>query len=247
MPRNYKIKWFDELESTNNEAASGSGYDNLSVIAAVGQTRGKGQRGNTWSSEPGMNLTFSAVYRFPEGDFPAGRQFCVSEAVACGIVGYLKRSGISAMIKWPNDIYVGDRKICGVLIENRVRNGSLTCSICGIGLNVCQTAWDQSIPNPTSVSLECGCAPGDLKQQLPLLLEDIDGYMSVLPSDHKELSALYRSLLYRRDAPHAYRDCTTGETFRGIIRDVTEKGTLLVEDGEGALREYAFKEISYIL
>ena len=129
MADRHDIMWFDTLDSTNEQVRRQiDSLDNLSVVSALSQTAGRGQRGNTWSSATGENLTFSILLRFTAGDpdsrfssFPFLRaidQFVISEIATLSVVELLEKYGIVASVKWPNDIYVEDRKICGILIEN---------------------------------------------------------------------------------------------------------------------------------
>ena len=140
MTKKHDIIWLESIDSTNEEARRRiSALDNLSVLSAVSQTAGRGQRGNTWSAKPGENLTFSIVLKYGPGATPEIRaldQSVISEITALSVVDFLAAHGIETKIKWPNDIYAGDRKICGILIEHSVRNGLLSSSISGIGLNV---------------------------------------------------------------------------------------------------------------
>ena len=165
MKNKHDIIWLDTIDSTNEEARRRiSEIDNLSVISANCQTSGKGQRGNTWSSNPSENLTFSIVTKFStEGEVPSVRaadQFVISEIGALAAIDCLATYNIEAKIKWPNDIYVGNKKICGILIENAVRDGRLATSIIGVGLNVNQLHFDPALPNPTSMLIcEPNCAP----------------------------------------------------------------------------------------
>ena len=109
----------EETLSTNSYAsARAAELEDWTVVSARRQTAGRGQRGNGWEAEEGKNLTFSVFFR-PE-NFRARDQFALSEAVALAVVETLAGEGIEARVKWPNDIYVGDRKICGILIEHAV-------------------------------------------------------------------------------------------------------------------------------
>jgi len=149
------IIWLERVDSTNDEARRHiSEIDNLSVVSALEQTKGRGQRGNRWSSQPGENLTFSLVVK----DFriKANEQSAISQATALSLVDLLSRHEIKARIKWPNDIYAGDEKICGILIENSLKGSEIDWSIIGIGLNVNQTAFPEDLPNPTSMKLCTG-------------------------------------------------------------------------------------------
>ena len=149
------IIWLERVDSTNDEARRHiSEIDNLSVVSALEQTKGRGQRGNRWSSQPGENLTFSLVVK----DFriKANEQSAISQTTALSLTDLLSRHEIKARIKWPNDIYAGDEKICGILIENSLKGSEIDWSIIGIGLNVNQTAFPEDLPNPTSMKLCTG-------------------------------------------------------------------------------------------
>ena len=151
----FALGFFDELASTNDEARDAR-YMNGAVVIAERQSRGRGQRGNSWSSAEGMNLTFSAVL-CPAG-LRAESQFYLSKAVALSVSDTVDSFGIESRIKWPNDIYVGDGKVAGILIENDLMGACVSRSIAGIGLNVNQTAFDPALPNPTSLALQKGAA-----------------------------------------------------------------------------------------
>ena len=124
MEAKLTINWFDTLDSTQEEVRRHIfELDNLSVTAALSQTSGKGQRGNRWDSEKGENLTFSILLRPGKDnirDITPFRQFVLSKISALAVKRTLDAYGIRSRIKWPNDIYVGDRKICGMLIENSI-------------------------------------------------------------------------------------------------------------------------------
>ncbi len=120
------------------------------VLMAREQTAGRGQRGNSWEAAPGMNVTMSVMLR-PQG-LPAAAQFAISEAVAMGVVDLLDSLGVDgARVKWPNDIYVGDRKVCGILIENSLCGTIVGRSVAGVGLNVNQREFVGGAPNPVSL------------------------------------------------------------------------------------------------
>ena len=154
------IRWLDTVESTNDEARRAlDGLDNLSVIAARCQTAGRGQGDHSWHSLPGENLTFTVVLKFG-GEYLApllARDvLLITETVTLALRRYLLAKGVKARIKWPNDIYVGDLKICGILIEDILRGDEVGASIVGIGLNLNQTAFPPDLPNPVSLSLLTG-------------------------------------------------------------------------------------------
>ena len=155
MKTNYPITWFDSIDSTNAEARRElPELNKMSVIAARFQSAGRGQRGNTWQSASGENLTFTIVLKYTDSlRVSSQEQFVVSEVSALSVRKYLKDAhGIDSKIKWPNDIYVGDRKICGMLIENASTGTYLSSSIIGIGINLNQTDFPAGLLNPS-----CAC------------------------------------------------------------------------------------------
>ena len=265
MAKKHDIIWLESIDSTNEEARRRiSELDNLSVLSAFRQTAGRGQRGNTWSAKPGENLTFSIVLKYAAGSFPEIRaidQFAISELTALSVIDLLAIHGIEAKVKWPNDIYVGASKICGILIEHSVREGMLSSSIIGIGLNVNQTEFDPSLPNPTSMLLQMTSMQHQL---LSMTREGIDlhgiiqefmdiftGYCTRylnITGGLSRLRRLYLAQMWRMDEPARYIETTDNLEFEGIIRGLSEIGHLIVEDTEkGELKEFAFKEIGYVL
>ena len=166
-----KIKWFKTIDSTNNRIAlDKEDLADKTVYMTDFQTAGKGQRGNGWESAKAENLLFSILFK--PSDILAENQFIISQAVTLGIVEYVRSKGITAKIKWPNDIYVNDRKICGILIENSVNGNNLVSSIVGIGFNLNQLTFSPDIPNPVSLSTLTDVRY-DLKEELLSLLHFI--------------------------------------------------------------------------
>ena len=251
MTKKHDIIWLESADSTNEECRRRiSDIDNLSVLSAFTQTSGRGQQGNSWHSESGKNLTFSIVLKFFEESIVRLRatdQFVLSQIAALSIVELLSRHDIEARIKWPNDIYVGQNKICGILIENSLRGEWISHSIIGIGLNVNQRNFDVNLPNPVSMALlRDGSAPqADLYKLLEEFMDIFKKYYRCL-SDPMSLHLMYLSLLWRKDTPSKFISESLG-TFTGTIRSISEKGCLLVEVPEGIIYEFSFKEISYVL
>ena len=171
-----RIIWLDSAKSTNSELRMRLGeLDNLSVIAAVEQTAGRGQGSHTWYSSPRTNLTFSILYRFPEegqGLLKVADMLLVTQITTLGIRDYLLSKGITAGIKWPNDIWVGNRKICGILIENILDGDRIEASIVGIGLDVNEETWPEELPNPVSMKQLTG-VHYELVSELEELCESI--------------------------------------------------------------------------
>ena len=251
MTKRADIIWLGEVDSTNSEARRHiSDIDNLSVVSALSQSQGRGQMGNTWSSAPGENLTFSIVMK-PEGlnAIRARDQFVLSEAAALTIVEFLSGHDIQAEIKWPNDIYVGNRKICGMLIENSLRGDTISHSIIGIGLNVNQRNFDINLPNPTSMAIVSGIGT-DIRKALEEITDTFRSICETMLASSEgrtRLRSLYLSRLWRLDEEHSYVETATGKAFTGTIKGVSPTGRLLIETADGSLKEFAFKEISYII
>lgn len=162
MKNNPDIIWLEAAESSNDEARRTiDRLDNLSVVAVRCQTAGRGQGTNSWESAPGENLTFSVVLK--NLDILPNQQIAISQITALSVVEFLEDHGIGARIKLPNDIYVGPKKICGILIENSICSGKLGWSIIGIGININQTVFPSHLPNPTSLLLEKAMGPNPVQ------------------------------------------------------------------------------------
>jgi BirA family biotin operon repressor/biotin-[acetyl-CoA-carboxylase] ligase len=237
---------YRSLPSTNTEVKK-PGYRHGDAVIAKEQTAGRGQRGNRWSSNPGENLTFSLVW---EPTFlEAKRQFLLSEAVALALTDTLGEYNIKAKIKWTNDIYVGRKKICGILIEHDIEGTHLSRSIIGVGLNVNQAEFVSDAPNPISLLQILG---HEIEREA--LLDEIVAHFYKLytqytaPSptlDRNTLHTRYTMQLYRKDSLATYRDAEG--PFIATLRDVAPDGRLLLEDQQGTLRSYLFKEVTYVI
>ena len=226
MTKKHDIMWFKSLDSTNEEARRHiSEIDNLSVLSALEQTDGRGQRGNTWTSNAGENLMFSIVLKSPV--LMAEDNFALNEIAALSVADFLSTYGIKAEIKWPNDIYVGEKKICGILIENSFRGKTISSSIIGIGLNINQRNFNVNLPNPTSMVLcmqNQGTQPKHHKCHSERSEESFDikaclnGFMDIFTSYHDRflssdsdlspLRQLYLDSLWRSGKPSRFIDYT---------------------------------------
>lgn len=247
-----RIIWVDETDSTNSHclriAGEEAGWDAGVVVAARSQTAGRGQRGNSWEAEKGKNLTFSVLWK-PAGIEAAG-QFCISEGVALAVCDLLEDYGVEAQVKWPNDIYVGDRKICGILIEHALMGREISRTIAGIGLNVNQKCFLSDAPNPVSMFQLLG-TEYELKPMLSRLCELIERRIrGVEEGEGREaVHAEFRSRLWRGDGKgYPFRERASGREFTGEILEVEPGGILQVRDVErGEILKYAFKEVEFLL
>lgn len=232
----FKVVHIDETDSTNHWLkAHGEG---TMVVVADFQTAGKGCGSNSWESERGQNLTFSMLIH-PEA-LEARAQFRITEVVSVALCNTLERYIYKEVdIKWPNDIYVGDQKICGILIENRLQGSVIKDSIIGIGLNVNQQAFLSDAPNPVSMWQ----LTGQETNREALLEAFLQAFNEAWESE--TISMAYRQRLYRREGYHAF--CDKDGRFEAKLRNVLNDGMLVLEDREGQRRNYAFKEIKYII
>ena len=241
-----EIIFLKRAESTNTTASeylkSGNTREGL-VIRAAYQSAGKGQQGNRWESEEGKNLLFSVIL-FPAMVSPED-QFLISGFISLGIRDYLKTIISGCRIKWPNDIYAGDDKIAGILIENSITGSTLTSSVAGIGLNVNQEVFPDRIPNPVSLKVITG-RDHDIAVCLEGLLKCLDKrYKMVITGERDQIRKDYTESLYRLNEWHEFR---SGEgIFSGRILSAGDSGLLIVENKAGRKREFAFKEIEFIL
>lgn len=239
------IRLFDSLGSTNTAmAADAASLPHGSVYRALSQTAGRGQRGNSWEAAPGLNLTFSMLLR-PHSVRPA-EAFAVSMLSSLSIADVLQRHlGRQVLIKWPNDIYIGDRKLVGILIENAF-SSAIDHSIIGVGINVNQREFLSDAPNPVSM-FQLSNRLFDLDAlQLELaqtIVDDFDRYDAA--PDILALTARYRSRQWRGSGIHPWRDNLRGEVVEAAIDSIAPDGTLTL--GTTPPRSFAFKEVSAIL
>ena len=218
------------------------------VVIAREQTAGRGQRGNSWESEPGANLTFSLNLR-PQ-QWPAARQFELSMAVAVGVCRALRRAlppDADVRVKWPNDIYAGNRKMVGILIENTISGSLITRSIAGIGINVNQTIFRSSAPNPVSMAQLAG-HPYDLDTLLSSVVTEILHTAENALTSPTHLTDEYHTLLWRNDGKlYKWLDTATLRIFEASIERVDPAGPLILRFPDGTPRPYLFKQVAAVL
>ena len=233
-----------DITASTNDDARDEKYREGDVVWADFQTAGRGQRGHVWHSCKGENLTFSVVL---EPTFvPIAEQFSVSEVVALSLVDMLAEYGIEAKIKWTNDIYVGDKKLVGILIEHSLSATSLRRTIVGVGINVNQREFDPSIPNPVSMA-QLLDRELDAEEVLRCFLGHLQRNYALLREGGAEaLHSRYNSLLYRRDEFHTYA-LPSGERFRAKILGTASSGALCLENEKGKTKEYLFKEVEFVI
>lgn len=238
-----KIISLPSCESTNTVLASLADANRLeegSVLITENQTKGRGQAGNQWVTEPGTNLTFSVLLKpiFLE----PGRQFFLNMVVGLAVCDAIKSvAGLPALVKWPNDVLVNHRKVCGILIENQLHGQQFVQAVVGIGLNVNQEkfayAGAASLKNLSNRDF-------DRAGVLDFLLENLEErYRQLKKGNHEILTAQYHELLYRRAEQHVFEE--NGNEFLGIITGVDDIGRLCIDTDKGE-RKFNFKEVSFI-
>ena len=201
-------------------------------IYAGYQTAGRGQTGNSWESEEGKNLLCSIL-------LPPNKNL---HFLNIGVgVALLRMIGEGFTIKWPNDIYWGDKKVAGILVENAIIGNEIKYSIAGIGLNVNQTEFVSDAPNPISLKQITG-KEYDIDQLMQDLLEAVH---TVLNEPEELIWSTYKQHLYRREGYWPYED--QSGRLEARIEDVLPTGEIVLRDKNGQEHQYGFKQIKYIL
>ncbi|MBR5725995.1 MAG: biotin--[Muribaculaceae bacterium] len=217
------------------------------VIYTPCQTAGRGQKGNSWESEEGKNLTFSLLLKHPP--VKARDQFYLSEAAALAVVEALTaEAGDGFTVKWPNDVYWQDKKICGMLIENSLDGSDIATCIIGIGINVNQERFVSNAPNPVSLINITG-REHDLDTLLKRVCARIEQTVETLSDDtaRRNLHQRYMAALYRNDgALHPFEDAT-GNRFMATVAGIAPDGTLTLRHEDGTTHDYLFKEVRHII
>lgn len=231
----WEIVCLDEIDSTNRWMKEHGSGD--MVVVADYQTAGRGCGTNRWESQRGRNLLFSLLLH-PK-DIDVRHQFRISEVVSVALCDTLEEYATGFSIKWPNDIYWHDSKICGMLTENRVVGQSLTESIVGIGLNVNQQEFLSDAPNPVSLCQIVGHGV-DRTTLLQSFLHRLESLWSV-----EGVGDTYRRRLYRRGMECIYEDVEG--RFPATLTQVEPDGRLVLTMSDGKERRYAFKEVSFII
>ena len=217
------------------------------VIYTPSQTAGRGQKGNSWESEDGKNLTFSHLLKRPP--VKARDQFYLSEAAALAVVEALTaEAGDGFSVKWPNDVYWHDQKACGMLIENSLDGSDIATSIVGIGINVNQERFLSDAPNPVSLINITG-HEHDLMALLGRVCSRIERFVDSLSDEdaRKSLHQQYMAALYRNDGQmHPYEDAE-GNRFMASVAGIAPDGTLTLRHDDGTTHDYLFKQVKHII
>lgn len=236
----------EETDSTNNylsDISENQSVAEFTVAMADFQTAGKGQRGNSWEAAKGKNLLFSFVL-YPSF-LEARKQFILSQIISLSIKEELDQWTDHISIKWPNDIYWKDKKICGILIENDLTGMHLSRCISGIGVNINQEKFLSNAPNPISLRQITG-QEYDCLLILNNIMQRLKTYYSSLEQGKTDyITQRYQDALFRKEGMHRYSDAEG--KFLALIVGVEADGHFILQDESGRIRRYVFKEVQYIL
>jgi len=241
----YKITHLQQVNSTNTylkEALTSKEIPEGTVILSDFQNLGRGTGQNKWVSEEGKNLTLSILLRPRIGipDF-----FSLVEFVSLALIDVLAELNITARIKWPNDIYVDNKKIAGILIENTIDSGFIILSVVGIGLNINQESFPDDIPNPVSVKM-LQQKPADRVKILSALLSAVEKrYQQLKENSIKDLHREY--LNHVAGMNQRIKFMKDGKLHEGVLSDITRDGMLFIRTDDGDETGYLFGEIHLLL
>lgn len=242
--------WFEwielsDIDSTNNFLKNYHPVvpKEMTLVTATNQSRGRGQQGNSWESERGKNLLFSL--RIHPHMIDANRQFILSQAIALAICETLRLYTDNITVKWPNDIYWNDQKICGILIENTLSGKRIETCIIGVGININQKTFVSNAPNPVSLT-QITSKETELSFVLAEVVKRFKSYYNrIKANDTDDIVRTYSESLYRRKGFHCFAD--KNGTFEAEISSITPIGHILLTDRNGNQREYAFKEVKHVI
>jgi BirA family transcriptional regulator, biotin operon repressor / biotin---[acetyl-CoA-carboxylase] ligase len=246
MKTNQNFIFLTEVESTNNYAnhlVLSKAAEHGTVVLAQHQKMGKGQQGNSWESEFGKNLLMSIIL-FP--DFlPATKQFYLSKIASLALANFVKSEKAEVSIKWPNDIYVGNSKLAGILIENSIKANHLDSSIIGIGLNLNQERFVSDAPNPVSLKQITG-KDYKIEEVALKIWELLSFWFEKLQSrSFSEIDLIYFNQLFRANEWALF--AKQGIQFEARITGIGDFGQLILEERSGVSSEYMFKEVEFVI
>ncbi len=240
-----KLIKLDAIDSTNEflkGLSSNQGLENFTVVTAENQTKGKGQMGSVWDSEPSKNLIMSVLVK----DFIANitQIFDINIAVSVTIIQVLEDFSIPELsIKWPNDIMSYNKKIGGILIENSIKSDGSIHSIIGLGLNVNQINFD-NLPKASSLAVICKMA-FDKETILLEIIKKLEQNIQIWNENSDLLWSEYSNKLFKKGIPMPFED-QNQQNFMGIIQGVSEIGKLEILLEDDSVRDFDIKEIQML-
>ena len=238
-----KLNAIDSTNSYLRELASKKPLEDFTVVITKHQTKGRGQIGSIWNSEKDKNLTCSVFKR--NCCVSIDDQFYISMVTSLSIIKTLQLFQVPKLVvKWPNDILSEQKKICGILIENVIKQNVIEGSIIGIGLNVNQTHFP-NLPTASSLKNLTGTL-FDVDELLVRIIEQLKYYFNKLEQQkHDFIKRAYEALLFRRQKPSTFKDAH-GNLFSGFIQGINADGSLLILLEDNIIKEFKLKEIQLL-
>jgi len=242
-----KIIKLDTIASTNSflkDLSVSSALENLTVVVTKKQTKGRGQQKKEWLSEPYKNLTFSVFISLKDVKIIHKKYLNFAISLAVYNVLFDKKTP-KLSIKWPNDILSVNKKICGILIENTFFGDQIKSTIVGIGLNVNQEIFSNTLSNVTSLKLAT-LKETDLDVLLNEILVQLKTKIKVLESKNFHLlEKQYLDVLYKKNIPTMFKN-SKDEIFMGIISGISDQGNLQIQLEDDSVKEFGIKEVSIL-
>lgn len=242
---NMQVLKFDNIDSTNTYAKSiiaNKICSEETVIYTYNQTKGKGLGKNIWLSEGNKNLTFTLI-SFKE--IEVKYHFYISMIVSLSICDYAKNKGVNLNIKWPNDIYFENKKICGILIENTICGDVINNSIIGVGFNLNQETFPSNLPNPVSmfnITRKSYNIDEEINSISKVIFEKL---LELKPIGYENIKSEYLSKLFRFNEYNNF--LVEDKVIEAKIIDVKSSGHLVIQKKSGEIEKFYFKEIEFVI
>lgn len=239
--------YYDTIDSTNicaTQRISAGMAQNGDVIQAGHQQKGRGQRGKIWEDEPGANIAMSLIIKV---SLPGSKFALLSMMVAHVVEQYFADlfPDWQTAIKWPNDIFINDKKASGILIENIWKGSVWQYSIIGIGINVNQSAFPPELPHATSLALECG-KTFDLLNIITTIRAGILNLIPKLEEQEQDIIHAYNRSLFQRNREVSFLHIAEKRKFQAFVQEVDSEGKLILLTTTG-IQRYEFGSIQWIL
>ena len=238
-----KLNAIDSTNSYLRKLSAEETVDDYTTVIAKKQTQGRGQMGTVWSSQASKNLTFSVFKDVSQ--LHLEHPFYISIITSLALLKTLQFFSISRLsVKWPNDILSEDKKICGILIENVIKQNNINASVIGIGLNVNQTKFE-NLPKASSLKMISGKV-FDLDEVVHVILKNLKYYFLLLKKGQYDvLKEDYEAYLFRKNKPSTFKD-KEGAVFSGFIEGISESGNLQVLLEDDIIKEFDLKAITLL-
>ena len=237
-----KLNAIDSTSSFLKELAQNPALENYTVVVTREQTKGRGQQASSWISESSKNLTMSVFIN--DFNLEIHHQKYLNFAISLAIFDVLSTKKIEKLsIKWPNDIMSANKKICGILVENSIRNSKIYTSIVGMGLNVNQIKFPASLEKASSLKKIT-----NVNYNLDILLLEIVYQIKyrvklLIAKKYSELERDYLNVLYKKNIPTMFKDYN-GVLFMGMITGISSAVNLQVQLEDETTKEFRIKEIT---